>query len=360
MADHKKYMQRCLELAHRFRGFTAPNPMVGAVLVHNDRIIGEGAHNLYGQAHAEVNCFDSVATADRALIPESVLYVSLEPCAHHGKTPPCADRIVREGVRKVVVCNTDPFEQVSGKGIQILRSHGIQVETGVLEQEGLWLNRRFFTYHLQQRPYIILKWAATSNGFFAPANRSRFQMSDGFSTRLSHQWRTEESAILVGTTTALNDNPALVSRFAAGPQPLRVALDRELQLPVSHKLLSDEYPTWIINEQKEHSAQQLQWIRLEFGEQLLHGLLQRLYQAGKLSLIVEGGAQLLQSFIKAGLWDEARVFLTPPLLQHGLQAPECTGFAQHHEIALEADTLHFFVSANNPYQPVSSGAFPTL
>jgi diaminohydroxyphosphoribosylaminopyrimidine deaminase / 5-amino-6-(5-phosphoribosylamino)uracil reductase len=343
-------MQRCLELAALSKGNTAPNPMVGALLVYNDRIIGEGRHEQYGQAHAEVNCFEQVTEQDKHLISESVMYVSLEPCAHQGKTPPCAHRIIKEGVKKVVICNTDPFKQVDGRGIQLLREAGIAVTTGVLETEGAWLNRRFFTFHQQQRPYIILKWAQTSNGFFAPKDHSRLQMSNEFSTRLSHQWRRAESAIMVGFTTAMNDNPQLISRYGHGNQPLRIALDKDLRLPLNHHLLTQDFPTWIINQHKNEVQGNIHFVKLPFNEHLLSSLLAHLYQAQKLSLIVEGGAQLLNSFIAQNLWDEARVFVTPNVLHDGLAAPLLPPSKNVFETDLAQDKLHVSLNENNPYQ----------
>lgn len=351
MSD-SQYIRRCLQLAVLAKGFTAPNPMVGAVLVYEGRIIGEGYHRQYGQAHAEVNCFESVAEADRHLIPASVLYVSLEPCAHFGKTPPCADRIVREGVKKVVICNRDPFAQVDGKGIRILQGNGIEVVSGVQEQEGAWVNRRFLTFHRQHRPYIILKWAQTDNGFFAPADRSRFQMSNEYSLRLSHQWRREESAILVGSHTALNDNPQLLSRYGAGPQPLRIALDKDLQLPPAHQLLSGTHPSWIINRHKDEVEGHTRYVRYDEDQEVLDFLLSLLYRENIQSLIVEGGAVLLQSFIDAGLWDEARVFVTPPVLVQGIAAPALKNAVLLLDTALDQDRLQVFCPDQHPCKPL--------
>lgn len=341
------YIERCLQLAEKGKGAVAPNPMVGAVLVHQGRIIGEGFHQQYGQAHAEVNCFDSVASEDKYLIAESTMYVSLEPCAHFGKTPPCAHRIVQEGVNRVVICNTDPFEKVAGKGIQILESAGIEVLCSILEEKGKWLNRRFFTFHQQQRPYIILKWAQTEKGFFAPKDRSRQQMSDDFSSRLSHQWRSEESAILVGFTTAMNDNPQLINRYGQGPQPLRIALDKDLQLPPSHHLFAQDYPTWIINQHKEETIGHVHFIQFDFKEDIIPQILNRLYQANILSLIVEGGVHLLKSFIDAGIWDEARVFETPNVLSEGLLAPSLVNAQNIFETNLKQDKLKVYLSQSN-------------
>lgn len=341
------YMQRCLQLAAQGLGNTAPNPLVGAVLVYQDRIIGEGFHQQYGQAHAEVNCFESVIAAYKHLIPEATMYVSLEPCAHYGKTPPCANRIVQEGVKRVVICNKDPFDLVAGKGIQILKDNGIEVQTGVSEEEGDWLNRRFFTFHRQQRPYIMLKWAQTENGYFAPADRSRFQMSDEYSTRISHQWRREESAIMVGFTTALNDNPQLISRYGQGNQPLRIALDKDLKLPASHHLLAQDYPTWIINQHKNEVLGKLHFVQIDFNNNVITQVLDKLYDAKILSLMVEGGAQLLQSFIEQNLWDEARIFITASVLKEGLKAPSLSSSRLILETGLDHDSLQIHLKENN-------------
>lgn len=355
--NDERYIARCLQLAEKGKGAVAPNPMVGAVLVYDGRIIGEGFHQLYGQAHAEVNCFESVAEQDKQFIPQATMYVSLEPCAHYGKTPPCANRIVHEGVKRVVVCNTDPFEKVSGKGIQLLQSNGIEVLSGVLEAEGAWLNRRFFTFHRKRRPYIILKWAQTETTLFAPKDHARLQMSDEYSTRLSHQWRREESAILVGFTTAMNDNPQLIARYGQGNQPLRIALDKDLQLPYTHHLLSQAYPTWILNQHKEELNGNIRFIKLDFGTSIIEQLLERLFQSNILSLIVEGGATLLQNFIDANLWDEARVFETPNVIDEGINAPSLSGFEQIFKTDLRQDKLRIYQNQNNPYSFPLDAAF---
>jgi diaminohydroxyphosphoribosylaminopyrimidine deaminase/5-amino-6-(5-phosphoribosylamino)uracil reductase len=350
---HEIYMRRCLELAQRAKGHTAPNPMVGAVLVHNDRIIGEGWHHFYGAAHAEVNCLKNVAKADKHLIQDSVMYVNLEPCAHYGITPPCATRLVEEKVKKVVIANTDPFEKVSGKGIKILEAGGVAVETGVLEKEGLWVNRRFFCFHQQKRPYIILKWAQTKDGFMAPADKTRLQITGDVANKLVHKWRTEEGAIMVGATTALNDNPQLTARLHEGNNPVRIALDRNLQLPHTHHLFDSSAPTWIINEQHETLDGNVHFVKLPFGDALLPQLLHRLYNNKILSLIVEGGAMLLSSFINAGLWDEARIFTGNVSLQNGIAAPALNNRELVFTNTIGDDSLQVFVNKNSayPYAP---------
>lgn len=347
--DHELYIKRCLELAALAKGYVAPNPMVGAVLVHNGRIIGEGWHKHYGQAHAEVNCFESVTDADKHLVPESTMYVSLEPCAHHGKTPPCAWRIVYENVKNVIICNIDPFEKVGGKGIEILTQHHIHSQAGILNAAGLWLNRRFYCFHQQKRPYIILKWAQSANGFIAPADKSRLQLSNKHSKQILHQWRTEESAIMVGYNTALNDDPQLTARLAEGPQPLRIVLDRKLQLPKSLKIFDTAATTWIVNEEKEERQGNVHYIQLDFYKDILPQLMEKLHAAGKLSLIVEGGASLLDSFIEKGLWDEARIFKTPVTIAEGIAAPLLPHSNLSLQTPLGTDMLEMYVNDRSEY-----------
>lgn len=340
--NHEQYIQRCLQLALRGNGSVSPNPMVGAVLVHEGRIIGEGWHEKYGQAHAEVNCLRSVKDEDRHLITGSTMYVSLEPCAHFGNTPPCAHRIVQEGIRNVVICNTDPFEQVSGKGISILRSAGIAVTTGVMESAGLWVNRRFFCYHQQKRPYIILKWAQTADGYIAPTDKSPLQITNPQSNQLVHKWRTEEDAIMVGYQTATTDNPQLTARHWQGKNPLRIVIDRNLTLPPSLKLFDNETETWVLNAGKEKAGDTTAFVQLDFSRDIIPQLLDRLYAARKLSLIVEGGAVLLQSFINAGLWDEARVFTGPDTIHSGLDAPRLAQHSHMSRNAIAGDMLDIY------------------
>ena len=347
------YIKLCLDLAQRAKGHTAPNPMVGAVLVHNERVIGEGWHHYYGADHAEVNCLKNVAATDKYLIPESTMFVNLEPCAHYGITPPCANRLVQEKVKRVVIANNDPFEQVNGRGIDILNDGGISVGTGVLEKEGLWVNRRFFCFHKQKRPYIILKWAQTKKGYIAPADRSRLQITNTESQKLVHKWRTEEAAIMVGTTTALMDNPQLTSRLYEGRQPLRIVLDRSLKLPATYHLLDGAAPTWIINEQKEILHGNVHSVKLLFDDRLLPSLLHKLYEAKILSVIVEGGATLLNSFISAGLWDEARIFTGDIFLGDGIQAPVLIGETAGFTSGIGSDQLQVFVNKMSDYPYVN-------
>ncbi len=342
-------MSRCLVLAQKAKGHTAPNPMVGAVLVHGDRVIGEGWHHFYGADHAEINCLKNVQEADKHLIPESTMYVNLEPCAHYGITPPCANRLVAEQVKKVVIANTDPFEKVSGRGIQILHDAGITTETGIMDAAGKWMNRRFFCFHSLRRPYIILKWAQASDGFIAPADKSRLQMTGEQSRELLHRWRTEESAIMVGATTARNDNPELTARLYKGRQPLRIVIDRHLHLPHTHHVFDEAAATWVINEQREALEGNVHLVRLAFDEHILNNLLQKLYDQRILSLIIEGGAVLLSNFISAGLWDEARVFTAPLSLSDGIAAPVLKDQDKAFTNYVGHDTLDVFVNKNSAY-----------
>ncbi len=347
------FMRRAIALAHRGSGYVSPNPMVGAVLVHNGRIIGEGWHACYGDVHAEVACLQSVGQADNHLIPQSTMYVTLEPCAHQGKQPPCAQWLVQEGIRRVVISAEDPFPQVAGRGVSILNEAGIEVTPGCLKEEARWLTRRFLSVHESARPYIILKWAQSADGYMAPADGSRVQLSNHFSQTLVHRWRTEESAIMVGYNTALADNPQLTARLWEGPQPLRVVLDKELKLPESHHLLDDSMPTWIVNEEERTATTSR--VRLRFDESLLPALLERLKAQGKNSLFVEGGAQLINSFIAAGLWDEARVFTTPKTLGDGIPAPIVKGARLASDSAVGDDALRLWQPLSRRY-PYPAGA----
>jgi diaminohydroxyphosphoribosylaminopyrimidine deaminase/5-amino-6-(5-phosphoribosylamino)uracil reductase len=323
--------------------------MVGAVLVHEGRILGEGRHERYGEAHAEVNCLDSVRDEDRGLVSESTMYVNLEPCAHYGKTPPCAVRLAEEKVKRVVIADQDPFEKVGGRGIDILKSAGAEVVTGVLEKEGAWLNRRFFCFHTKQRPYIILKWAQTARGFFAPSGRSTYKITNKQSQQLLHKWRTEEAAIMVGYQTALNDNPQLTARLWEGKQPLRIVIDRKLQLPISSRLFDGVAETWVVNEKRDGDGVNSKLLQMPFGDQLLPRLMNELYEADKLSLIVEGGAQLLNSFIMRGLWDEARVFTGHDNLEEGIRAPVLQKESVAFETNIGGDQLRVYTNRNNPF-----------
>lgn len=335
-------MYRCLELARLGAGHVAPNPMVGAILVFGDRIIGEGYHRRYGGPHAEPACIDSVSEPDKALISRSTLYVSLEPCAHHGKTPPCADLIIRMGIPRVVVGVGDPFPQVNGKGIERLRAAGVEVDVGVLEKECMRLNRRFFTFHLHHRPYIVLKWAQTTGGYIAGTG-PRLQISGEIANRLVHKWRSEEASILVGPRTALLDDPALTVRLWTGPDPVRLVIDKELQLPSSLQLFDRKVRTIVFNYLRHDEDPDLQYYQLSHDTSLIHQLVIALYHLKIQSVLVEGGARLLQSFIDEDYWDEARVIVNEALeTPAGLPAPRLQNARPVGIDTLLSDAIHYY------------------
>lgn len=315
--NHALYMRRALELAEWGLGYVSPNPIVGCVIVHQDRIIGEGWHRAYGGPHAEVHAINSVE--NQSLLPESTVYVTLEPCAHWGKTPPCANLLVEKKVKKVIIAAVDSNPLVGGKGIEILKNAGIAVETGVLEEEARWQNRRFFTQIEKQRPYVILKWAQTEDGLVARENFDSKWISNAQSRQLVHKWRAEEDAILVGKNTAAYDNPRLDVRDWVGKNPIRVVLDSHLGLPKNLNLFDQSIPTLIFNTVKSESIENLEWIRLsEINPEVI---LKELHSRKIQSLIVEGGSQVLSQFIESGLWDEARVFTASTRFDRGISAP---------------------------------------
>ncbi len=309
-------MHRCLQLAEIANGRVAPNPMVGAVLVHEDRVIGEGFHEVFGKAHAEVNCINSVKDADKHLLPQATLYVSLEPCNHYGKTPPCTDLIIASGIKHVVVGSTDPYEKVKGTGIQRLREAGINVETGLLEKECDFLNRRFFTFHRRQRPYIILKWAKSGDGYLGELNKRTAITSPTVNT-LVHKWRGEEGAIVAGSNTIVYDDPQLTTRLWEGNHPLRVVLDPLLQTPADAKLLQDEYPAIIINGAKHEEAGNKLFYQTSPEENYIAIMINLLHARNIISVMVEGGSDTLSRFIAANMWDEARVLTNPAVRTNG-------------------------------------------
>lgn len=345
MPTDEMYMRRCIDLAALGMGHVSPNPMVGAVIVHNERIIGEGYHRKYGGPHAEVNAVNDVLQRfDIAgeLLRESAIYVSLEPCAHYGKTPPCADLIIKHRIPKVIVGCRDPFDQVDGKGIEKLMAAGIDVSVGILEQECRSLNRRFFTRVQKHRPYIILKWAQTADGFFAPDDNSQFWITGTEARTLVHQWRTEEDAVLVGKNTAAIDNPRLNVRYANGRNPRRVVIDRRLELDPSLHLFDQSVETLIFNEVWTRADGKNRYIALEnFDRYVPQYIMYQLYLQDIQSVIIEGGAFTLQTFMAAGLWDEARVFTGPAILGKGIKAPEMAGAAAN-EQQVGADSLQIW------------------
>lgn len=320
-----KYMRRCIQLAKCGEMGAAPNPMVGAVIVHDGRIIGEGFHRRCGGPHAEVNAIASVRSPE--LLQDSTIYVSLEPCAHYGKTPPCADLIIERRIPRVVIGCQDPFAKVNGLGIKKLRDAGVEVVVGVLEEECLRLNRRFVTFHEKKRPWVTLKWAQSQDGFM-DRKRTPAEAPTAFSTpftqTLVHRMRAQHKAILVGTATALMDNPTLTTRLWDGENPLRLTIDRHGVLPETLHLMDGSVPTKVFRE-----GTPTEWLRE------LHGM-------GIQSLLVEGGARLLRSFIEAGLWDEARVEVAPFCLVEGVPAPSLPSSLLAAEEVLDGrKILHF-------------------
>lgn len=347
MSAHEIYMRRCLHLASLGAGFVAPNPLVGAVLVHAGRIIGEGYHRQYGEAHAEVNCINSVGEEDKNLIPFSTIYVSLEPCAHHGKTPPCADLIIKNNIRKAVIGCRDPFSKVDGKGIGKLISAGIDVTLGVLENECRVINKRFFTFHTKQRPYIILKWAQTNNRKIAAANE-RLLITNEFTNRLVHKWRSEESGILVGTNTALLDNPDLNNRLWSGKSPVRLILDKNLRLPQHLKIFNQQQKTVVFNTKKKEEAGNILYYRINQELGVVQQILHACYSENIQSILIEGGTQLLQSFIEKHLWDEARIITNNTLfLDDGLDAPQLSFNEFSGSENIFNDTIAYYTNKNN-------------
>ncbi|MGL6129284.1 bifunctional diaminohydroxyphosphoribosylaminopyrimidine deaminase/5-amino-6-(5-phosphoribosylamino)uracil reductase RibD [Chryseobacterium artocarpi] len=324
MNNDEFYIKRCIELAQKALGKTYPNPLVGSVIVHNGEIIGEGYHHKAGENHAEINAINSVK--NKELIPESTIYVSLEPCAHYGKTPPCALKIKELGFKKVVIGAMDSHDKVNGKGKKIIHDAGIEVVSGILENECIELNKRFFTYHEKKRPYIILKWAESGDGFldkdFKPT-----AISNTLVNQFVHQLRANEHAILVGTKTALTDNPSLTVRNVEGTNPVRILIDFDLKVPDDFKIYNNEAKTLVLNIIKESTESNIHFITIE-KENFLNNLMNVLYREQIQSVIIEGGRFTLQQFIDAKLWDEAIIIKNENLiLENGTKAPEFSNTA---------------------------------
>lgn len=337
--NDQHYMRRALELAQLGLGKTSPNPMVGCVIVHEERIIGEGYHQCYGGPHAEVNAVADVA--DKGLLKESTVYVTLEPCSHFGKTPPCADLLIEHQVKKVIICNEDPNPLVSGNGICKLKEAGIAVDVGLLAGVGNVLNKRFFTSFVNSRPYVILKWAQTSDGFVARENFDSKWISNQYSRQLVHKWRSEEDAILVGKNTAKHDNPSLTTREWEGKNPLRVVLDTSLELSSDLHLFDGKVKTFVLTRRKKADTDNLKYLQVDA---ITPGtILAELHKKRIQSIIIEGGSQTLQSFIDANLWDEARVFTAPATFEKGISAPAQNGKLIHEEDVLQ-DHLQIYIN----------------
>lgn len=355
MNQDEQFIARCIELAKNAKGRVYPNPMVGSVIVHRGRIIGEGWHQRAGEAHAEVHAVNSVH--DQTLLKESTIYVSLEPCSHYGKTPPCSDLIIARGIKKVVIGSIDPFAEVAGRGVRKLMEAGCQVKVGVLEEQCRELNKRFFTFHLAKRPYIILKWAESADGYIAPStsrdSRKPVWISNRYSKQLAHKYRAEEQGILVGTQTAIADNPKLNTRSWYGSSPVRIVLDQHKRIPSDSHLFDGSIKTIRIIGKKTSSSvetdtkapKHLLIERIDFSSIVAQQICELLYSHSLQSVIIEGGSQTLKTFIQAGLWDEARVFTGNKNLGGGIAAPVLSGdLTQQRNIA--GDTLRVYHSLN--------------
>ena len=331
MKIHETYIKRCIQIAKNGLPAAIPNPSVGALLVHNDTIIAEGYTSAYGGAHAEVNCIAFAKAQTPDLIPTSTLYVTLEPCSHFGKTPPCANLIIDSGIKKVVIGTLDPFAKVAGRGIKKLREAGIDVTVGILEKECYIINRRFFTYHEKKRPYIILKWAQSQDGFIAPLEKNEQKpvwITNQYSRQLVHKWRSEEQAILVGANTVIVDNPSLTTRDWEGTSPIRVVIDVQGNLTKDFAVFNNYSRTITID-------------TLDPQE-----ICKTLYKENIQSVIIEGGSKTLARFIESNVWDEARIFTGPIHLKDGIKAPVLSKtFMPLDSKIIQGDVLAFYKNA---------------
>jgi len=329
---HEKYIKRCIEIAKNGLGTTRPNPMVGSVIVHENKIIGEGFTSAYGGHHAEVNAINSVQ--DKSLLKEATLYVTLEPCSHFGKTPPCTDLIIKHQIPQVVIGTVDTNNKVSGKGIEALKANGSEVIVGVLESECRNHHKRFFTFHEKQRPYIILKWAETQDGFIAPMEKDEQKpvwITNELSRQLVHKWRAEEHAILVGTNTVLADNPSLTVRAWTGQNPIRIVLDGDQKLSKDFNVCNSEAKTIVVSKND-----------IDFDGKVASQICGLLHKNDIQSIIVEGGSKTLQTFIDEDIWDEARVFIGKVEFKLGIKAPKFTGKLISEE-RIDDDILKIYV-----------------
>tara|TARA_R100000935_G_scaffold52239_1_gene79294 strand:+ start:355 stop:1413 length:1059 start_codon:yes stop_codon:yes gene_type:complete len=348
---HEKYINRCIQLAENGLGKTYPNPMVGSVIVYKENIIGEGWHRKAGEPHAEVNAINSVK--DKSLLKDATIYVSLEPCSHYGKTPPCSDLIIASGIKNVVIGSIDPFKEVSGKGIKKLMDAGCQVIIGILDEKCTKLNKRFFTFHKKKRPHIILKWAQSADGFLSPLDsvssleRKPVWITNNVSKQLVHKWRSEEAAILVGTNTAIKDNPSLTTRLWDGSDPVRLLIDQHLKLTSNSNLLDGTIKTIILCGKQakipENISENITFEILDFENEIPLQICETLYKHNLQSIIIEGGSITLQSFIHYDLWDEARVFTGEKLFKEGIKAPVFEGKLIQKQDLL-GDTLRIYTN----------------
>lgn len=343
MTTHEKYMARCIQLAKNGLGTTYPNPLVGSVIVYNGKIIGEGWHQKAGEAHAEVNAINSVK--DKALLSKSTIYVSLEPCSHYGKTPPCADLISYHKIPNVVIGTIDSFTKVAGNGIKKLMESGAKITLGILEKECKELNKRFFTFHEKKRPYIILKWAETEDGFIAPLEKDEKKpvwITNQYSRQLVHKWRTEEQGILVGTNTVLEDNPSLDARDYFGYNPIRILIDKNNKIDETFQIKNKKTKTIIINNREILTKNDdILYKNIIFDSIFTENILNYLHFLNIQSVIIEGGKKTIQGFIDEGLWDEARVFSNTIKFKNGIEAPKlnCKNFT---DFQIKNDQLKIF------------------
>ncbi len=342
MSENELYMQRCIDLAVNGLGNVAPNPLVGAVVVHENKIIGEGYHKKYGTDHAEVNAINNIKNSK--LLPYSTLYVNLEPCCHYGKTPPCTDIIIKSGIKKVVIGNIDVNQVVAGKGVLKLRNNGCEVVTGILKNECFDLNKRYFTFLQKKRPYIILKWAQSADNYIDKKRGPNDEKKPNWITgkvaqTLVHKWRSEEQAIMIGANTVMTDNPKLNTRLWHGKDPLRIVIDPELEIPDNYSLFDNTVKTLIVNQKKNDLEENTTWLKVDcFCDNFFPDLMSYLYKENIQSIIVEGGTKLLQSFIDVNLWDEARIFTGKQFFGEGLRAPDIKG-KKVSETKIQKETL---------------------
>ncbi len=346
---HEKYMRRCLQLAGQARAFVGHNPMVGAVIVYKDKIIGEGYHRQFGKEHAEVMAIKNVK--DKSLLSECALYVSLEPCAHTGKTPPCTNLIIEHKIPKVYIACQDPFSLVAGKGIKKLKKKCKEVVVGILESEAIELNRSFFNYQEKLRPFIILKWAESLDSFIdierAINHKGSFQISNLESKFYNHFWRAEENAILIGKQTALIDNPKLSVRKVQGNNPIRMVIDKHLAIPKKNNILDQSQETWIFNAIETKMVGIIHYVKLDFSKNIIEQMMEYCYNQNIKSIIVEGGKHTIEGFLKAHIWDEIRVFKSNSLLKRGLQAPNIIGMEPSEVKKIGNNKIYIFHPENN-------------
>ncbi len=343
---HDYFMRRCLDLAILGKGFTSPNPMVGAVLVYQHQIIGEGYHQQYGEGHAEVNCIQSVSKENQQLIPLSTLYVSLEPCSHHGKTPPCVDLILKYKIPHIVIACRDLSAKVNGKGIERLKSLNIHVTEGILEQEALSLNRRFFTFQLKSRPYIILKWAQSIDEFIA-SKLGKTKISGPYSDKLVHKWRSEEDAIWVGYNTVLIDNPILSSRHWIGKNPIRIVYDRHLDLTENLSIFQGPQKTIVFNNVLDADINNNAKVNIK-DDKYINQILQYLHNKNIISVLVEGGAILHKTLLNLNLWDEIRIIQSDLYIYEGVKSADLpANITPVYSEKINHDTLLIFKNSNS-------------